>query len=83
MLFHAFPDAYILRDVFGKLHQDMCEYPAFTTGEMERIKRQFTLCFREETREVFGYLASGRSLRPRRLFGRWSLKAMGELLLPG
>src|SRR2546425_3710017 len=48
------PNANILRQVFSKLHQDMCKGLALSAGEMERLIRQRTLGFGEESIQVLG-----------------------------
>ena len=50
------PDTNILVQVLSKLHQDMRQYPACATGEMERVIRQRTLGFMQKTHEVLGHL---------------------------
>src|SRR5437762_661814 len=53
------PDADVMREVFGKLHQNMRECLSLSAGEMERIIHQRTLGFGEEPGQVLSDFRQG------------------------
>src|SRR5262249_55223233 len=53
------PDANVMREVFGKLHHNMCEGLALSAGEMQCLIGQRPLGFREEPGQVLSNVRQG------------------------
>src|SRR5215831_2291927 len=68
------PDANILRQVFSKLHQDMCEGLTLSAREMERVIRQGTLGFGEEPGQLLSDFRQGAFAASKPLLGAMGTK---------
>src|SRR5215510_830530 len=53
------PDANVMREVFGKLHHNMCEGLALSAGDMQCLIGQRPLGFREEPGQVLSNVRQG------------------------